>query len=164
MDQGLLRRPNTPKALDTSHLSSLAHELEQLGDLTQALRARRLHAALQDTAWDRVSARLTQARLERETGQLAQAGGTLTALREILAAHADNSLRHWQGVNLGRFIAEEHYALARDLADADLPEEARATLAAADEIRGELSGAAATAVRELAADVSERVRDARDVS
>jgi hypothetical protein len=164
MDQGLLRRPNTPKALDTSHLSSLAHELEQLGDLTQALRARRLYAALQDTAWDRVSARLTQARLERETGQLAQAGGTLTALREILAAHADDSLRHWQGVNLGRFIAEEHYALARDLTDADLPEEARATLAAADEIRGELSGAAATAVRELAADVSERVRDARDVS
>jgi hypothetical protein len=88
----------------------------------------------------------------------------LTALREILAAHADDSLRHWQGVNLGRFIAEEHYALARDLADADLPEEARATLAAADEIRGELSGAAATAVGELAADVSERVRDARDVS
>ncbi|MFG2372724.1 hypothetical protein ACGFY9_14750 [Streptomyces sp. NPDC048504] len=163
MDQGLLRRPEAPKTLDTSDLSSLAHDFEQLGDLPQALRAQRLHAALQDTAWDRVSVWLTQARLERETGQLAQASGTLKALREILAAPADDSLRHWQGVNLGRFIAKEHYALARDLADADLPEEARATLAAADEILGELTGAAAPALRELAEDVAERVRDARDL-
>ncbi|WP_406120797.1 hypothetical protein [Streptomyces sp. NBC_00989] len=162
LDQGTLRRPDAPKALDTSPLSSLAHDFEQLGDLPQALRAQRLYAALQDTAWDRVSARQTQARLERGTAQLAQAGRTLAALRETLAA-PDDSLRHWQGVNLGRFIAEEHYALARDLADADLPEEARAALAAAEEIRGELSGAAATAVRELAEDVAERVRDPRDL-
>lgn len=66
-------------------------------------------------------------------------------------------------MNLGRFIAEEHYALARDLAGANLPEEARAALAAADGIRGELSGAAATAVRELAEDVAERVADPRDL-
>ncbi|MEW1824522.1 hypothetical protein [Streptomyces sp. NPDC088196] len=163
LDQGTLRRPDAPKALDTSPLSSLAHDFEQLGDLPQALRAQRLYAALQDTAWDRVSARLTQARLERETGQLPQAGGTLAVLRETLSAPADDSLRHWQGVNLGRFIAKEHYALARDLADADLPEEARATLAAAEEIRGELSGPAATAVRELAVEVAERVGEARDL-
>jgi hypothetical protein len=163
MDQGLLRRPGAPQTLDTSHLSALARELERLGDLTQALRAQRLHAALQDTAWDRVSALLTQARLERETSQLTQADGTLATLREILGAPADDSLRHWQGVNLGRFIAKEHYTLARDLADADLPEEAHATLAAADGILGELTGAAAPALRELAEDVAERVRDPRDL-
>jgi hypothetical protein len=163
LDQGTLRRPDAPKALDTSPLSSLAHDFEQLGDLPQALRAQRLYAALQDTAWDRVSARLTQARLERETSQLPHAGRTLAVLREILAAPGDDSLRHWQGVNLGRFIAKEHYALARDLADAHLPEEARATLAAAEEIRGELSGPAATAVRELAIEVAERVEAPRDL-
>lgn len=163
MDQSVLRSPAAPKALNPSPLRALAREFEQLGDRGQALRAQRLYAALQDTAWDRVSARLTQARLERETGQPAQAGGTLAALRKILASPADDSLRHWQGVNLGRFIAEEHYALARDLAGANLPEEARAALAAADGIRGELSGAAATAVRELAEDVAERVADPRDL-
>ena len=87
----------------------------------------------------------------------------MAALRKILATPADDSLRYWQGTNLGRFIAEEHYALARDLADADLPEEARAALVAADGIRGELSGAAATAVRELAEDVAARVQDPRDL-
>ncbi|MBK3570574.1 hypothetical protein [Streptomyces sp. MBT62] len=163
MDQGRLRRPDAKKALDTSPLSWLARDFERLGDLPQALRAQRLYAALQDTAWDRVSARLTQARLERETGELAQAKRTLAALRDILATPADDSLRHWQGVNLGRFIAEEHYALTRALADADLPEEARATLAAADAILGELSGAAATAARKLAEEVTERVRDPRDL-
>jgi hypothetical protein len=163
MDQGMLRRPGAPKTLNTSPLHTLAHELEHLGDLGQALRAQRLYAALQDTAWDRVSARLTQARLERETGQLTLAGRTLAILRDILATPGDDSLRYWQGVNLGRFIAEEHYALTRALADADLPEETRATLAAGAAILGELSGAAATAVRELAEEVAERVRDPRDL-
>ncbi|WP_329349066.1 hypothetical protein OG226_13185 [Streptomyces sp. NBC_01261] len=163
MDQSVLRSPGAPKALNASPLRALSREFEQLGDRGQALRAQRLYAVLQDTAWDRVSARLTQARLERETGQLARAGATLVALREILAFPADDSLRYWQGVNLGRFIAEEHYALARDLADANLLEEARAALVAADGIRGELSGAAATAVRELAEDVAERVEDPRNL-
>ena len=163
MDQGLLRRPGASKALDPSPLRGLAHEFEQLGDRVQALRAQRLYATLQETAWDRVSARLTQARLERETDQLAAAVGTLTTLRDTLADPRDESLRHWRGVNLGRFIAEEHYALTRALADANLPEEARVTLVAAESILGELSGAAAAAVRELAEEVAERVRDPRDL-
>jgi len=163
MDQSLLRRPGTPKALDPSPLRGLAHEFEQLGDRVQALRAQRLYTALQQTAWDRVSARRTQARLERETGQLVEAERTLAALRDTLADPGDESLRHWQGVNLGCFIAEEHYALTRALVDADLPEEALVTLAAADAILGELSGAGATAVRELAEDVAERVRNPRDL-
>ena len=163
MDQSVLRSPAAPKALNPSPLRALAHEFEQLGDRGQALRAQRLYAALQDTAWDRVSAQLIQARLERETGQLARSGRTLAALRKILASPADDSLRYWQGVNLGRFIAEEHYALARDLADANLPKEARAALVVADGIRGELSGAVATAIRELADGVAKRVEDPRDL-
>ncbi|WP_405864497.1 hypothetical protein OG407_38645 [Streptomyces sp. NBC_01515] len=50
------------------------------------MRAQHLYAALQDTAWDRVPARLTRARPERGAGQLARADRTLAALREILAA------------------------------------------------------------------------------
>ncbi|MFJ8059016.1 hypothetical protein [Streptomyces sp. NPDC096142] len=162
LDQSSLRRQGAPKALDPSPLWTLAHELEQLGDRVQALRAQRLYTALQDTAWNRVSALLTQARLERETGHLGQAERSLLRLRGLLADPADDSLRHWQGVNLGRFIAAEHYTLTRALADVNLMEEARATLAAAEEIRGGLSGAAATAVRELAVEVAERVADPRD--
>ncbi|MFJ9815589.1 hypothetical protein ACIRU3_09990 [Streptomyces sp. NPDC101151] len=159
MNQRTLRRPGDDKSLDPSPLRSLAGEFEGLGDLTQALRAQRLYAALQDTAWDRVSARLTQARLERECGQLVGAAGSLSVLRGVLVAAPDESLRHWQGVNLGRFIAEEHYALARALADADRPEESGAVLAAGEAIRGELSGAAAEAVRKLAEETSARVRE-----
>ncbi|MDQ0937402.1 hypothetical protein [Streptomyces turgidiscabies] len=155
----LLRRPGgAPEALDTSPLRALTRGFEELGDRFQALRAQRLFAALQDTAWARVSARLTQARLERELGRLPQAVATLAALRAVLTDPRDTSLRLWYGVNLGRYIAEEHYTLTRALADADLPGEARALLAASDAILGELSGNAATGVRELAEDTAERVR------
>ncbi|MET7680755.1 hypothetical protein [Streptomyces sp. NPDC005423] len=157
-DQSLLRLPGAPKALNPSPLRTLAAGFERLGDLVQALRAQRLLTALQDTAWGRVSARLTQARLEREAGQLGRAERTLTGLREVLAAPGDDSSRHWRGVNLGRFVAEEHYALVRALADAGLLEEARAVLAAGEAIRGGLSGPAAAAVRERAAEAAERVR------
>ncbi|WP_055529090.1 hypothetical protein [Streptomyces graminilatus] len=154
------QRPGrAPEAVDTSELRALSQEFEELGDLFQALRAQRLFADVQDTAWARVSARLTQARLERELGLLPQATATLVTLRATLTDPRDTSLRLWHGVNLGRSIAEEHYALTRALADADLPEEARALLTSADAILGELSGGAATRVRELAEETAERVRD-----
>ncbi|MFE0512757.1 hypothetical protein [Streptomyces sp. NPDC058964] len=156
MDQSALRRGGN--GIDPSPLRLLAHDFEHLGDLVQALRAQRLYSALQDTAWDRVSARLTQARLERECGRLDRAAGSLSSLRGVLTASPDDSLEHWRGVNLGRFIAEEHYALARALADADLPEEARAVLVAGEGIRAELSGAAAEAVRGLAEETAARIR------
>ncbi|MFJ9632344.1 hypothetical protein ACIRU8_32055 [Streptomyces sp. NPDC101175] len=161
-DQSLLRRPGAPATLNPAPLSGLAHEFEELGDRVQALRAQRLCAALQETAWDRVSARLRQARLERETGQLAEAMATLAGLRGTLADPGDASLRHWRDVNLGRFVAEEHYALACALVEAGLREEARVTLAAAESILGELSEAAGRAVRELAEDAAARVRDSGD--
>ncbi|WP_217213354.1 hypothetical protein [Streptomyces sp. AC550_RSS872] len=117
------------------------------------------NTALQEKAGGRVSARLDQARPEREDAQLAQAIRSLEALRGVLAAPGDDSLCHWQGVNLGRFIAEEHYSLTRALADARHPEEARALLKAADAILGELSENAANGARELAEGTAARVRE-----
>lgn len=157
MNQSLLRRPADPQALDPSPLGSLAYDFEQLGDLEQALRAQRLYTALRETAGDRVSALRDQARLERATHRLVPAARTLTTLRGILAAPAGGSLSHWREVNLGRFIALEHYELARALADADLPQEARAVLAGGEEIRGELSGAARQGLDERAAEVAGRI-------
>lgn len=159
MDQSRLRRPEAPGTLATARLSRLAHDFEELGDLPQALRAQRLYAALQETAWERASARRTLARLEREAGRLPQAADSLAAVRDALATPGDDSLRYWKQVNLGRFIAEEHYRLTLALADAGLPEEARALLAAADAILGGLSENAANGVRKLAEQTAARVRE-----
>ncbi|MFF9754458.1 hypothetical protein ACF1FC_17020 [Streptomyces sp. NPDC014344] len=159
MDQSRLRRPGAPRTLATAPLSGLARDFEELGDLPQALRAQRLYAALQETAWERASARRTLARLEREAGRLPQAVDSLAAVRGTLATPGDDSLRHWHRVNLGRFITEEHYRLTLALADAGCPEEARALLAA-DAVLGELSDNAAEGVRELAERTAARVREA----
>ncbi|MFJ1651440.1 hypothetical protein ACIOC2_08465 [Streptomyces sp. NPDC088337] len=159
MDQSRLRRPEAPSTLATAPLSGLARDFEELGDLPQALRAQRLYAALQETAWDRASARHTLARLEREAGRLPQAADSLAAVRDALATPGDESLRYWQRVNLGRYIAEEHYRLTLALADAGRPEETRALLTAADAILGELSESAANGIRELAERTAARVRE-----
>jgi hypothetical protein len=85
---------------------------------------------------------------------------SLAAVRDALATPGDDSLRQWQRVNLGRFIAEEHYRLTLALADVGRSEEARALLAAADAVLGELSDNAAKGVRELAERTAARVREA----
>ncbi|MFJ4682842.1 hypothetical protein [Streptomyces sp. NPDC088789] len=150
LDQGRLRSPADPGRLVPQPLAGLAREFERLGDLRQALRAQRLYTALQDTAWNRVSARLDQARLEREAGLAESAAATLAGLRDILADPGDGSLLYWHRVTLGRRVAQEHYTLAVALADAGLAREARTVLAAGDAILGRLSEAAARGVRELA--------------
>ncbi|WP_128431131.1 hypothetical protein [Streptomyces cyaneus] len=159
MDQSRLRRPDAPRELTTAPLRALAHDFERLGDRLQALRAQRLSAALRERAWDRVLARLDQARLERAVGQLTQAVRTLVSVRATLAAPEDDSLRHWRCASLGRFVAKEHYRLTRALVDAGRPEEARTLLAAADAILGELSEDAVKSVRELAEEAAARVRE-----
>ncbi|WP_166028132.1 hypothetical protein [Streptomyces chilikensis] len=160
MDRSRLHRPEAPRTLATAPLRGLARDFEELGDLPQALRAQRLYAALQETAWDRVSARHTLARLEREAGRLPQAADSLAAVRDTLAAPGDDSLCHWQRVNLGRYVAEEHYRLALALAGAGRLEEARALLTAADAILDELSDNAANGIRELAGRCAASVREA----
>ncbi|WP_225849942.1 hypothetical protein [Streptomyces sp. HPF1205] len=160
MDQGRLRRPDKPRALTTAPLSTLARDFEELGDLTQALRAQRLCADLQETAWDRASARRTLARLEREAGLLPQAADSLAAVRDALATPGDDSVRHWRQVNLGRYIAEEHYRLTLALADAGRPEEARALLTHADTVLAALAENAANGIRQLAERTAARVREA----
>ncbi|MHC3456264.1 hypothetical protein ACLQ2A_36100, partial [Streptomyces prasinus] len=76
-------------------LSGLARDFEELGDLPKALRAQRLYAALQETAWGRGAARHTRARLERDAGRLPQAADSQAAGRDALATPGDDSLRHW---------------------------------------------------------------------
>ncbi|MCL8014333.1 hypothetical protein [Streptomyces sp. AS02] len=156
MDQGRLRRPDAPRKLTTAPLRALTHDFEGLGDRIQALRAQRLYVSLREGA-ARVVARLDQARLERAVGQLPQAARTLADLRDTLAASEDDSLRDWRCGSLGRFMAKEHYRLARALADAGEPEEARALLTAAEAILGELPEVAAKTVRELAEEAVARV-------
>lgn len=161
LDRSRLRRPGAPRALATAPLSGLARDFEELGDLPQALRAQRLCAALQETAWDRASARRSLARLERESGRLTQAAQALAAVRDALATPGDDSLGHWRQVALGRSIAEEHYRLALALADTGRREEALTILGAADAILGELSENAANGIRELAEQTAARVREVR---
>ncbi|MBY8876208.1 hypothetical protein [Actinacidiphila acidipaludis] len=159
LDQSRLRHPGAPGTLTTGPMSGLVRDFEELGDLPQALRAQRLCAALQESAWDRVSARKTLARLEREAGHLPQAADSLAAVRDALATPGDDSLRSWRQVNLGCFIAEEHYRLALALADAGLPDQARVLLAAADAVYGELAENAAQRVHELAEQTAARLRE-----
>lgn len=164
MDQSALRRPDDPALLHTAPLRALTAAFERLGDLPQALRAQRLYCALQDKPGDRVSALLTLARLEREAGQPLAAAGTLATLRSTLGTPGDGTLRHWRRVNLGRFLAEEHYTLAGALDEADFPGQARAVLAAGGAILGELSENAAKGVRELAEETAARLDGPRGIS
>ncbi|MFM9368545.1 hypothetical protein [Streptomyces sp. Da 82-17] len=156
-DRSRLRRPGTPHALTTAPLSSLARDFEELGDLPQALRAQRLYTALQDTAWDRVSAGRDLARLEREADRLPQAAEALAAVRTALATPGDPSLDHWHRTNLGRWTAAEHYHLTRAFADAGRTEEARTLLTTADAVLAQLAENAANDVRELAEGTAARV-------
>lgn len=159
---------------DASQLSSLVHEFERLGDTFQALRAQRLYVPLQTRARDRVSALLRLARLEREEGRFDAAIRTLTSLRETLAepdggvgvgvgdSESDKSLGHWQRTNLGAYIVEEHYALARTAAtDSALADEVRALTVAAGELLTRLSGTAGANVEQHLAETTDTHADIR---
>ncbi|WP_415949066.1 hypothetical protein [Streptomyces sp. KLOTTS4A1] len=143
LDQSLLRDPRRPGKLDPHPLHSLASAFGRLGDMPQALRAQRLCTALQETAWDRVSALRDLAQLERSAGHLESAAHTLSRLRAVLDAPGDYSLEWLYRVNLGRFVVREHEDLARALAG-DAGDAGHAALAAevacaADELRGRLT-------------------------
>lgn len=160
---------------DASQLGSLVHEFEQLGDTFQALRAQRLYVPLQTSAWDRVSALLRLARLEREEGRFGAAIRTLASLRDTLAepdggadvgggsgSGSDKSLGHWQRTNLGAYIVEEHYAVARTAAtDTALADEVRAVTVAAGELLARLSGTARANVERHLARTTDTHTDSR---
>jgi hypothetical protein len=157
---------------DASQLSSLVHEFEQLGDTFQALRAQRLYVPLQTRAWDRVSALRRLARLEREEGRFDAAIRALASLRDTLAepdggagdsgSGSDKSLGHWQRTNLGAYIVEEHYAVARTAAtDTALADEVRAVTVAAGELLARLSGTARANVERHLARTTDTHTDSR---
>ncbi len=128
---------------DASPLGSLVHEFEQLGDTFQALRAQRLYVPLcRPGPGTASSALLRLARLEREEGRFGAAIRTLASLRDTLAepdggagdsgsgsgsgSGSDKSSAR-QRTNLGAYIVEEHYAVARTAAtDTALADEVRA--------------------------------------
>ncbi|MBC9713165.1 hypothetical protein H9Y04_11345 [Streptomyces sp. TRM66268-LWL] len=139
LDQSLLRDPRDPGKLNSWPLSSLASDFERLGDLFQALRARRLYTALQETAWDRVSALRDLAGLERRAGELEAAVRTLSRLRTVLDAPGDDSLEWLYRVNLGRFVVREHDELARALTEAGASALGAELREAADGLRGQLA-------------------------
>jgi hypothetical protein len=159
------------KAMERRHacqLSPLVHEFQQLGDTFQALRAQRLYVPLQTKAWDRVSALLRLARLEREEGRFGAALRTLTSLRDSLAepdgnggdsdgnSNSGGSLEHWWRTNLGAYIVEEHYAVARATAsDTALTDEVRAVTVAAGELLARLSGTARANVERSLAEATD---------
>jgi hypothetical protein len=183
LNQGLLRDPGAPDRLDTSPLEWLAADFTRLGDVDQALRARRLHAALQETVPERVVSRLALAGLERRAGRLPDAVRSLADVRQALTPReetapppglfevedppaggppadgllADGPLADWARSPLGRAVAEEHLALAGALADAGSAAEAGAVLAEGEAIRGELPQAVAESLRELAEGTARRV-------
>ncbi|WP_206344050.1 hypothetical protein [Streptomyces mesophilus] len=138
LNQTLLRDPRNPGRLNPAPLGSLARDFDRLGDLPQALRAQRLYVALQETAWDRVSALRDLAGFERRAGHLEPAARTLLALRTTLEAPGDDSLAWWQRVNLGRFIVREHDDLAQALADGGHAARADEVRAAAEGLRAQL--------------------------
>ncbi|SDK29627.1 hypothetical protein [Streptomyces indicus] len=138
LDQGLLRDPGNPGRLVADRLNSLVYAFEELGDLAQALRARRLYAALQESAWDRVSTLYDLAALERRAGELDAAVRSLSSVRAVLRDPGDESLRYWERINLGRFIVREHDELAGALADAGRTALAAEVAEAAEELRAQL--------------------------
>ncbi|WP_199547624.1 hypothetical protein [Streptomyces sp. N35] len=138
LNQSLLRDPRNPGKLNPGPLASLARDFDRLGDPPQALRAQRLYVALQETAWDRVSALRDLAGLERRAGQLEPAARTLLALRTTLENPGDDSLAWWQRVNLGRFIVREHDDLAQTMADGGHTARADEVRDAAEGLRAQL--------------------------
>lgn len=133
---------------DALLLGRLAHELEELGDFTQAARARSLHASLQDDPWQRGSALADLASLQRRAGDVETAWRSLQRAVSTLDAPpaspatdqpaSDLGLpetmprpsRTWRELGLGLRVAEEHFLVTRAAADAALPTVAHASLTA----------------------------------
>ncbi|MEV6109592.1 hypothetical protein AB0M28_33530 [Streptomyces sp. NPDC051940] len=136
----LIRLLDDTGPAQTDRLTSLVHELAELGDFAQAARAQQLDARLQSTAWDRGSAWTTLAGLQRQAGDTAAAWDSLRrALRALdppeaepehpgqyaldipmPAVPADTSAEGWRRYGLGREVVREHFELAAVAGDRTL--------------------------------------------
>lgn len=142
---------------DASLLGHLAGQLTGLGDYTQAARARKLHACLQDDPEQRGASTLSLASLQRRAGDVEAAWQSLQRAVAVLdgpppAPPADQlaldlNLRQqerqtvaWRSLQLGQTVAEEHFLVARAAAaTTELATTARAALAAGTAVMGTLA-------------------------
>ncbi|MGW6878227.1 hypothetical protein ACWGHA_38545 [Streptomyces xanthophaeus] len=130
---------------DAALLASLSHQFAALGDLGQAIRARRLHVSLQDDSGERGTALAHLASLQRRAGDIGAAWQSLrravTALdgppppepTEQLALLRDRPQQPcpaipWRRLGQGMQIAEQHFLIAQAVAPLGLHEVARAAL------------------------------------
>lgn len=136
---------------DEALLGSLVHELGAIGDLGQAIRARRLHASLQDDAGRRGAALVDLASLQRRHGEVEAAWQSLqravTALDgppplpptdqqeldldltlDLDAPKPSCRTVTWRGLGLGVRVTEEHFLIARAAVPLGLHEVAQASL------------------------------------
>lgn len=159
MDQSRLRRPEAPRTLGAPGRGPVPCRLLRAAYRRWARSAWGRSPSSSKSRASPLSGAVAMARLERKAGRLPQAADSLAAVRDALATPGDDSLRHWQQVNLGRFIAEGHYRLTLALVDAGRSEETRALLRAADAILGEISENIANGVHERAERTAARVRE-----
>ncbi|MFJ4918574.1 hypothetical protein [Streptomyces sp. NPDC088725] len=133
---------------DAPLLDSVRGGLEELGDFAQAARAQRALAPLRDAPWERGTACLTLARLERAA---ADHPAARAALRRTLAELAkDERPVDWRRFALGRTVTEEHLLLAGAAAGAGRTELAHEVMAVAVALLGELPARSRETLTELA--------------
>ncbi|MFJ8165860.1 type IV pilus biogenesis/stability protein PilW [Streptomyces sp. NPDC096136] len=134
---------------DEALLGSLVHELEALGDLGQAIRARRLHASLQDDAGKRGAALVDLASLQRRHGEVEAAWQSLQRAVTVLDGppppppadqleldlDLDLDLPQpscqtptWRELGLGMRVTEEHFLITQAAVPPGLHEVAQASL------------------------------------
>lgn len=152
----LLRLLDDAGPRDAPLLGHLAWHLARLGDFSQAARAQKLHACLQDDPPQRGASMLSLASLQRRAGDVEAAWDSLQrAVAELdgppptpptdqLALdlnlpEQDRPALTWRGLQLGHRTAEEHFLVARAAAAIDLSATATAALAGGIAVLGTLT-------------------------
>ncbi|MFE4206676.1 hypothetical protein ACFRSX_29570 [Streptomyces goshikiensis] len=130
---------------DGALLGSLANELKALGDLGQAIRARSLHASLQDDADKRGSALVNLASLQRRHGEVEAAWQSLQRAVTLLDGpppppptnqlaldldlpRPSCQILAWRELGLGMRVTEEHFLITQAAVPLGLYEVAQAAL------------------------------------
>ncbi|MFE2021450.1 tetratricopeptide repeat protein [Streptomyces sp. NPDC059499] len=141
---------------DAPLLGRLAGQLATLGDYTQAARARKLHASLQDDPEQRGALTLSLAVLQRRAGDVEAAWQSLQRAVAVLdgpppepptdqlALDLDLDEQEcqavaWRSLQLGQMVTEEHFLVARAAATTGLAATARTALAAGTAVMGTLT-------------------------